>query len=65
MLLYCIGTSDFACIRLHGSTGLYASCYSDEELADWVKKLVNLAINLKAIFFYFYNELRHLPLGMP
>ena len=34
-----IATADFAYIRFHGSSGLYSSCYSDEELADWAKKL--------------------------
>ena len=51
-----VATADFAYIRFHGSTGLYASCYSDEELADWAKKLANLAVNLKAAYIYFNND---------
>ena len=51
-----IATADFTYIRFHGSTGLYASCYSDEELADWAKKLANLAANLKASYVYFNND---------
>ena len=51
-----IATADFAYIRFHGSSGLYFSCYSDEELADWAKKLANLAVNLKAVYIYFNND---------
>ena len=49
-------TADFAYIRFHGSSGLYFSCYSDEELADWAKKLANLATDLKAVYIYFNND---------
>lgn len=51
-----VATADFAYIRFHGSTGLYSSCYSDEELADWAQRLVNLAANLKAVYIYFNND---------
>lgn len=51
-----VATADFAYIRFHGSTGLYASCYSDEELADWARKLTDLGTNLKAIYIYFNND---------
>ncbi len=51
-----VATADFGYIRFHGSTGLYFSCYSDEELADWAKRLANLARNLKAIYIYFNND---------
>jgi len=51
-----VATADFAYIRFHGSTGLYFSCYSDEELADWSKRLASLAANLKAIYIYFNND---------
>ena len=49
-------TAGFAYIRFHGSSGLYWSCYSDEELFDWAKKLANLAGNVKAIYIYFNND---------
>ena len=45
-----VATADFAYIRFHGSTGLYVICYSDEELADWAKRLASLAANLNAIY---------------
>ena len=51
-----VATTDFAYVRFHGSTGLYFSCYSDKELADWAKRLSNLARNLKAIYIYFNND---------
>ena len=51
-----IATTDFAYIRFHGSSGLYFSCYSDEELADWAKRLANLAVKLKAVYIYFNND---------
>jgi len=49
-------TADFAYVRFHGSTGLYWSCYSDEELTDWAKRLADLAVNLKAVYIYFNND---------
>ena len=51
-----VATADFAYIRFHGSTGLYSSCYSDDELADWAERLANLAGKLKAIYIYFNND---------
>ncbi|MFC2022145.1 DUF72 domain-containing protein [Chloroflexota bacterium] len=51
-----VATADFAYIRFHGSAGLYWSCYSDEELASWAKRLVNLAKDLRAIYIYFNND---------
>jgi uncharacterized protein YecE (DUF72 family) len=49
-------TADFAYVRFHGSTGLYWSCYSDEELADWAKRLADLVVNLKSVYIYFNND---------
>jgi len=51
-----VATADFAYIRFHGSEGLYYSCYSDEELAGWAKRLADLAANLKAMYIYFNND---------
>ena len=58
-----VATADFVYIRFHGSTGLYSSCYSDEELADWAKRLANLARNLKAIYIYFNNDAEAFAVG--
>ena len=51
-----VATADFAYVRFHGSTRIYSSCYSDEELAGWAKKLVDLAVNLKTVYVYFNND---------
>ena len=51
-----VATADFAYVRFHGSTELYSSCYSDEELAHWAKKLKDLATNLKEVYIYFNND---------
>ena len=51
-----VATADFAYIRFHGSTGLYFSCYSEEELDSWARRLADLAANLKAIYIYFNND---------
>ncbi len=51
-----VATADFAYIRFHGSTGLYWSCYSDEELSDWAKKIAGLGKSLKAVYIYFNND---------
>lgn len=51
-----VATADFAYIRFHGSVGMYESCYSDEELEEWAKKISQLGQNLKAIYIYFNND---------
>jgi uncharacterized protein YecE (DUF72 family) len=51
-----MATTDFAYVRFHGSRGLYSSCYSDQELADWAQKIARLAANLKAVYIYFNND---------
>jgi uncharacterized protein YecE (DUF72 family) len=51
-----VATADFAYVRFHGSASLYSSSYSDEELAGWAKKLINLARNLEAVYIYFNND---------
>jgi uncharacterized protein YecE (DUF72 family) len=49
-------TANFAYIRFHGSTGLYSSSYSDQELAGWAKGLGGLAPEVKAAYIYFNND---------
>jgi uncharacterized protein YecE (DUF72 family) len=51
-----LATADFAYIRFHGSTGLYFSCYSDEELEDWARRISGLAKDLEAVYIYFNND---------
>ncbi len=49
-------TADFAYVRFHGGSELYASCYSDEELAGWAERLSALAAKLKTVYIYFNND---------
>jgi uncharacterized protein YecE (DUF72 family) len=51
-----VATADFAYVRFHGSTGLYWSNYSDNELSSWAKKIAKLGKNLKAVYIYFNND---------
>ena len=53
-----LATADFAYIRFHGKDSLYASRYSDEELADWANKIEKLAQNLDAVYIYFNNDIQ-------
>jgi uncharacterized protein YecE (DUF72 family) len=53
-----IATSDFAYIRFHGSGSLYSSCYSDEEIDDWARKITRLAKDMKAFYIYFNNDVQ-------
>ena len=51
-----LATADFAYIRFHGSDALYSSCYSDEQLADWAKRIADLASSLDTVYIYFNND---------
>jgi len=51
-----LATADFAYIRFHGSSGLYFSCYSDEELEGWAHRISALAKGLAAVYIYFNND---------
>ena len=52
-----LATADFAYVRFHGRDGLYSSCYSDEELADWAGKIRDLGTNLDSVYIYFNNDI--------
>jgi len=49
-------TGDFTYIRFHGSDSLYSSCYSDEELSQWARRVTRLGPNIKACYIYFNND---------
>ncbi|MDY6917437.1 MAG: DUF72 domain-containing protein [Chloroflexota bacterium] len=51
-----LATADFAYVRFHGATGLYYSCYSDEELAEWAGRIRALGDSLDAVYIYFNND---------
>ncbi len=46
-------TADFAYIRLHGSTQLYASNYNDQELHEWAEKIIRWG---RPAYCYFDND---------
>ncbi len=49
-------TADFAYIRFHGREGLYSSRYTDEEMAEWAKRISGLAENVESVYIYFNND---------
>ena len=49
-------TGRFAYVRLHGSEKLYASCYSDQELAEWAARLLALKQSGLSAYVYFNND---------
>lgn len=51
-----IATSNFAYIRFHGSESLYFSCYSEEELSQWAKRIAQLSETIKDSYIYFNND---------
>jgi uncharacterized protein YecE (DUF72 family) len=51
-----LATSDFAYIRFHGSSGLYWSCYSDQELESWAQRISEIAREVNSVYIYFNND---------
>ncbi len=51
-----VATAAFAYVRFHGSTGLYDSCYSDDELHSWAGKIRGLRKGLSEVYVYFNND---------
>lgn len=57
-------TADFVYVRLHGSSALYASDYTDEELADWARKIRGWTAGPRGrdVYVYFDNDAKvHAP----
>jgi uncharacterized protein YecE (DUF72 family) len=55
-------TADFAYVRLHGSTSLYASRYTDAELAGWADRIAAWTASGADAYVYFDNDARgHAP----
>jgi uncharacterized protein YecE (DUF72 family) len=55
-------TAGFAYVRLHGSTQLYASRYTDEEIATWADRVRRLRDDRVDVYVYFDNDARaHAP----
>ena len=49
-------TADFAYVRLHGSTQLYASPYTDRELAAWAERIAARTAAGDDAYVYFDND---------
>jgi uncharacterized protein YecE (DUF72 family) len=49
-------TATFAYVRLHGSTSLYASRYSDGELATWARRIARWSAAGDDVYAYFDND---------
>src|SRR3954451_7141673 len=49
-------TANFVYVRLHGSTQLYASRYSDEELDAWADRVVQWLGEGRDVYVYFDND---------
>ena len=55
-------TADFVYVRLHGSTALYASDYSDAELDRWAERIWEWSAGGRDVYVYFDNDaLGHAP----
>jgi uncharacterized protein YecE (DUF72 family) len=55
-------TADFAYVRLHGSSALYSSDYTDEELAAWTAKIRRWMREGRDVYVYFDNDAKvHAP----
>jgi uncharacterized protein YecE (DUF72 family) len=57
-------TADFVYVRLHGSSALYASDYTDDELERWAAKITGWTAGLPArdVYVYFDNDAKvHAP----
>ena len=55
-------TADFVYARLHGSTALYASDYTDEELDVWARRVRGWMRDGRDVYVYFDNDAKvHAP----
>lgn len=49
-------TANFVYFRFHGKTHLYSSCYTENELKDWAKKIKNWQKKGLDCYAYFNND---------
>lgn len=49
-------TADFVYLRFHGQKTLYSSCYTEEELKDWAKKIKDWRKRGMNVYAYFNND---------
>ncbi len=58
-----IVTADFAYVRFHGYTGLYAGSYPKRTLQRWAKRLRALGAEVNRTFVYFNNDVKAAAIG--
>jgi len=58
-----IATTDFAYVRFHGYSGLYAGSYPKRTLQRWAKRLGELGSRVKRAFVYFNNDVEAAAIG--
>ena len=51
-----ISTADYGYFRFHGSTALYGSCYTEEELGEWAQRIRQVAKMVSTVYIYFNND---------
>ncbi len=49
-------TTDFVYLRFHGRTRLYSSCYTENELRNWARKMNNWKKKGIDVYAYFNND---------
>jgi uncharacterized protein YecE (DUF72 family) len=55
-------TAPFVYVRLHGSTELYVSGYTDAELDEWAARIREWAVGGRDVYVYFDNDAKvHAP----
>lgn len=51
-----IQTADFIYIRFHGSSSLYTSKYTSQELKQWSRKIKKISENAREVYIFFNND---------
>jgi uncharacterized protein YecE (DUF72 family) len=51
-------TAGFAYIRFHGTSARYSGSYTERQLAEWAKKIADLAAGVKTVYIYFNNDVQ-------
>lgn len=51
-----VATGGLVYVRFHGSSQIYSSCYTEEELDQWAERIRDLARGRRAVHVYFNND---------
>ena len=52
-----VATADFLYLRFHGTSGLYAGSYTDEELQEWARRIQQISAGCSVAYIYFNNDI--------